>query len=161
MRATWTAAIATALALAAMTVPASAKIVPQEGIGGMELGTTVERVLKKKGKPNGDFVRQTEAIGPQRELRYGKTTALFAGRDDDAELIGVITRDPKERTKSNVGVGTSEAVIAAVVPRVECKSIFEGRHCLIGRVKPGRTVTDFLISKQTGLVKRVTIAIIT
>ena len=160
MRFGWTL-VAAMLAIAAFAVPASAKIVPQEGIGGMNLGMTVDRVLKKKGKPDANFVRQTQAVGAQRELRYGKTRALFAGRDGDAELIGVITRDPKERTAGNTGVGTSESVLVADLPKLECKNVFQARHCLIGEVKRGKTVTDFLISKKSGLVKRVTIAIIT
>lgn len=155
------ATLATGLLLVAFASTAPAKIVPQQGIAGMSLGMSVDRVLHKKGKPDGSFVRNTQAIGKQRVLRYGKTTALFAGADDDAELIGVVTRDPSERTAGNTGIGTAETVLEADLPRLECKNIFGGRHCLIGKVKRGRTVTDFLISRKTRLVKRVTVAIIT
>ena len=156
MRFKW-ALLATALATASFASTASAKIVPQEGIAGMKLGMTAERVIDLKGKPDSD-----RGDDDGRELRYGKTTALFlAAPDGDQELVGVITRKRSERTAGGSGIGTTEEELAADLPRVECKNIFGGRHCLIGKVKRTRTVTDFLISRKTGRVKRVTVAVIT
>lgn len=149
------------LLVTAFAASAEAKIVPQKGIAGINLGMTVSEVIDKKGRPDSDRVGQSETVGEQRELGYGKTKALFAGADDDAKLIGVITKKRAERTAGGSGIGTSEEDLVADLPRVECKNIFGGRHCLIGTLRPGRTVTDFLISEKTGSVKRVTVAIVT
>ena len=155
------AALATGALCAAFATTAEAKIVPQVGIAGMKLGQTVADVLDNKGNPDVDKVGFSETVGDQRELRYGKTTALFAGADDDAELIGVITKKRSERTAGGSGIGTTEEELLADLPRIKCKDIFEGRHCLIGKLRPGHTVTDFLISGKTHRVKRVTVAIVT
>ena len=142
------------LALAA--APAPAKIVPQEGIAGIELGMTADRVIDRKGRPDVD--RGDE----QRTLKYGKTTALLLPRPDgEHEVVGVITRKRSERTAGGSGIGTTEEDLEADLPRVRCRNVFEGRHCLIGKVKTERTVTDFLISEKTGRVKRVTVAVVT
>ena len=155
-----TVALAAAL-LAVAAAPAPAKIVPQVGIDEIKLGMTVDEVIDRKGRPDADRVGSTETVPEQRELRYGKTTALFRGAEDDAKLIGVITRKRSERTSGGSGIGTTEEDLLADLPRVRCKNIFDGRHCLIGKLRPGRTVTDFLVSKKTGRVKRVTVAIVT
>ena len=155
------AAVATGLLWAGFAATAEAKIEPQVGIGGIELEMTVAKVMKKKGKPDRDRVVSDEDVGEQRELRYGKTTALFAGAGDDAPLIGVITKSRRERTDGGSGVGTKEEKLREDLRRLRCRMIAGERHCLLGRLRNGRTVTDFVISDRTGRVTRVTVAIIT
>ena len=146
--------------LALSAAPASARIVPQDGIAEMKLAMTVDQVLDRKGKPDSDRIDSSSRPRAARRSRYGKTKAIFLGEGDDAELIVVITRKRSERTKGGSGIGTTEKDLVADLPRVRCKNVFGARHCLIGKVKPADTVTDFLIAKS-GRVKRVTVAVVT
>jgi hypothetical protein len=149
-----------ALAVALIVVPAaSAKIHVQKSIAGIALERTAAAVIAKKGAPDADKIVPNEILGQQRKMRYGKTRVYFAGTDDSATVIGLVTKSRGQRTNTGVGVGSTEADVVAAVRRVRCKTEFGFRHCFRGRFEPGRRVTDFAISGG-GRVIRVTVGFV-
>lgn len=149
--------LAPAIALA-FAATAQATIVPQKGMKGIRLSMTTDQVRKVLGKPDAVAFPKSEIQGRYKRYRYGLTTVdLFSGRN--GKVFNITTRSPKERTAKGVGVGSTEAEIAAKVPHVRCKVEFGYHHCQIGQSLAGRRVTDFAISRR-GRVTHVTIGIV-
>ncbi len=138
--------VAVAALLAA--APASARITPQVGIGGIRLGMTVSQVRAALGAPDAVIFQRHPIIGRTRIYKYGLTYATFDGTARSAKVVSINTRSRSERTTRGVGVGTARATVASRVPKVQCKVEFGLDHCYVGRFDPGKRVTDFRIGRS-------------
>jgi hypothetical protein len=136
--------LATVLALLCLCAPAGARIVPQRGMLGVELGDSVREVRSKLGPPDGIRFVQNEIIGRQRVYHYGRTVIGFDGAARSARVINMTTRSRTERLANGVGVGSTKREVMRKVKGVKCP-VDEMFHCYIGRLLPGRRVTDFRI----------------
>ena len=136
------------------TGTASAVIVPQRSIAGIELDMTRSEVRAKKGDPR-RVEHGTNDFGQYTIFRYGRLWVVFQG---NAGATAVSTRRPGQRTAEGIGVGSTEAELRAAHP-VRCRTeAGTFRHCWTGRFRPGRRVTDYRINLTTRLVTRVTVA---
>jgi hypothetical protein len=145
-------AVAAALALPAA---AGAVIVPQQSIMGIELQMTKAEVKAVAGEPDAIRQRQHEIIGKVTEYRYGRTRVSIA---QQSGVITVRTRDPGERTATNVGVGTRKRALRRRLDGERCEREFGFHHCWLGRFRAGKTVTDFRL--RDNRVSSVTLAIV-
>ena len=149
-----------AACLLALTVSfAEARIAPQRGIMGIHLGMQGTEVIKKKGQPDAESVVPNEILGQQRILRYGKTKAGLSGPKRKDTVVAVTTRDPRQRTRSGVGVGSTEKEVKNRINGITCRTEAGVRHCSKGSFLPGHRVTDFRIS-AAHRVKRVTVSFV-
>lgn len=147
--------LATAVAVLALTAaPAGATIVPQRGMLGIELGDSVREVRSKLGVPDGIRFVDNEIIGRQRIYHYGRTVIGFNGASRRARVINMTTRSRRERLANGVGVGSTKREVMREVEGVKCP-VDEMFHCYLGRLLPGRRVTDFRIGD--GRVTHVTV----
>ncbi len=137
--------------LVAGAAVAGAKIVPQKSIAGAKLGMTQMRVLDKLGEPDRSRIRTNPFSGADFiELKYGRTWVSFSGTADSSEVWGISTKDPKERTATGVGVGSTKREVKDGVKGVKCKNEFGVNHCYLGSFKPFTVVTDFRLKKKKG-----------
>ena len=143
--------VAAALALAA---GAQAAIVPQQGIGGARLGMSQKAVRAALGAPT-TVRRPPNELAPTVVYTYPAVQVTFFG---GFRATSVATRSAAQRTAGGVGVGSTEARVAAAVPGVRCVTDSGHRHCYVGVWQPGRKVTDFTIRK--GRVTRVTVGFV-
>lgn len=126
---------------------ASATIVPQRGMLGVRLSDTVREVRDRLGAPDGIRFVQHPIIGRQRLYHYGRTVIGFDGDGRRARVINMRTRSRRERLANGVGVGSTKREVMRKVARVRCP-MDEPFHCLIGRLEPGRVVTDFRLGRR-------------
>ncbi|HEX2085969.1 MAG TPA: hypothetical protein VHF89_09830 [Solirubrobacteraceae bacterium] len=136
--------LAAVAATATLAVPAtsSAVIVPQRGMLGVKLGDTVREVRDRLGPPDGIRFVDNEIIGRQRIYHYGRTAIRFDGDGRRARVIGMTTRSRTERLANGIGVGSTKREVMREVDGVRCP-VDEAWHCYLGRLEPGRRVTDF------------------
>ncbi|HEX4735452.1 MAG TPA: hypothetical protein VH247_13625 [Thermoleophilaceae bacterium] len=143
----------TAVLVIAVALPASAsaRIVPQRGIGGANLDMTQAQLRAKLGKPD-KVQRPTSPI-------FGKYTTWFYGatsvdmfNTQDRKVFNLSTTSKSEKTSAGVGVGSTVAAVKKGVSRVHC----DAQHCWVGRFEGGSKVTDFQLSPK-GRVTRITI----
>jgi hypothetical protein len=157
-RRAWTLAILATLALLVTASLVEARIVVQRGIMGINLNMTRARVIQEKGQPDSQRIVQNEILGRQRIMRYGRTRVAFNGTRNTSRAIGIDTRDRRQRTRSGVGVGSTEAQVKNRIQGIRCRTESGSRHCFKGSFQPGQRVTDFAIS--SGRVIRVTVAFV-
>jgi UDP-N-acetylenolpyruvoylglucosamine reductase len=150
------AAAATAAA-AALLVPgtAGAVIVPQHGMGGVRVGDTFAKVRSVAGAPVRIVRGRVSEFGPYTEYRYRGFTVRFQG---NRRVTSISTRATLQRTRSGVGVGTTEARLRRAIPAVRCQSFQGFRYCVLGVEEPGRRVTNFSITR--GKVSAIVIGIV-
>ena len=137
----------TLIALAAVGDTASATIVPQRGMMGVRLGDTVREVRDRLGPPDGIRFVEDEIIGRRRKWHYGRTVFGFDGDGPRARVIDMTTRSRRERLANGIGVGSTKSDVMRRVAGVRCP-MDEPFHCLIGRLEPGRRVTDFRLGSR-------------
>ena len=140
---------------------ASALIVPQKSIAGIELNMTRPEVKDKKGQPD-RIVHGTNDFGPYTQFTYktavGKLMATFQG---NAGATAVWTNRETQKTAEGVHVGSPESALHDAYPRLHCRTeTSDFRHCWTGRMRPGRRVTDYWIGIASGNVKRITVAFV-
>jgi hypothetical protein len=70
----------------------------------------------------------------------------------------VFTTGRGDRTRHNVGVGSTEQAVRNRVPGVRCDTISGTRSCHTNEFEPGQRVTDFRI--RNGRVTRVAVAFV-
>ena len=140
-------ALTATLAFAVVAAPAHAVIVPQKSIKGIRLGLTQNGVRAAAGKPTKVRTINNEIMGKVIEWSYGKTKVLFNGRTSSAKVINLETTSATERTAGGIGVGSTRAEVLAKIKGVKCENESGFRHCYVGKFLPGRTVTDFRLSK--------------
>ena len=140
--------------LAPLGAPAAAEALIQvdRGIAGARLGSTRGEVRAALGAP-ASIRTGTNDFGRFVQYRYrGGITVIFQGR---REVSSVSTSSRGDRTRRNVGVGSTEATVRARVRGVRCETIAGFRSCHTGRFTAGEIITDFLI--RGGTVRRVTV----
>jgi hypothetical protein len=140
---------------------ASALIVPQHSIAGIELKMTRPEVKDKKGDPD-RIIHGTNDFGPYTQFIYrnsnGKLTATFQGNNG---ATGIFTNRHTQKTAEGVHVGSPESALHDAYPRLHCRTeSSDFRHCWTGRFRPGHRVTDYRIGVATGKVKSVTVAFV-
>jgi hypothetical protein len=143
-----------------LTTAAGATIVPQRGIAGIRLNATRAQVVQAKGRPAAERLIHNELIGRQRMMRYGRTRVLFGGFERDARVVTIRTRDPRQRTRSGVGVGAAETILRARIRGLRCRTEFGARHCWKGRFRAGQRVTDFTIGLPGRMVTDATVGFV-
>jgi hypothetical protein len=142
--------------------PASARIVVQQGMAGVRLGETWAQTRAHFGTPPAsNRVLKSEILGHVRVVRWGHVTISFDGVNNASKAIAFDTTGTSQRTSNGIGVGSTEAAVAAKLPRARCKASDHGyHHCWIGRFGvAGARVTDFAINTH-GRVGRVTVGIV-
>ena len=148
--------LAALLAALALAPAASAVIKINKCMAGIQLRMTQQQVRDALGDPRkinrgrNDFSRYTEFVYKPR-LRV-----FFQG---NTRVSSISTTSPDERTRKDVGVGSTEAEVKAGVNRVICETIVGHRSCHRGRFLAGKRVTDFQLNRK-GKVKRVVVAIV-
>jgi hypothetical protein len=140
---------------------ASALIVPQHSIAGIELEMTRHQVRDAKGDPD-RVIHGTNDFGAYTQFIYrnanGKLTATFQG---NAGATAVRTNRRTQKTAEGVHVGSPESALHDAYPRLHCRTeTSDFRHCWTGRMRPGRRVTDYWIGIASGNVKRITVAFV-
>jgi hypothetical protein len=138
--------LASLLALSAvLMIPAvaSATIFPQKGIDAVRLQQTEKQVRAVAGKPNAIF-RSTNQLGEATQWMYPGFSVLF---QSGSRVTSVLTFSRRQRTKSGIGVGSTEAEVVAAYPKVDCQDVGRFRECLLGVPKPGGRLTNFSIKK--------------
>lgn len=145
------AVIVAALALAAS---AGTTIVPQVGIGGVNLGMSQAKVRATLGKPIA-VTRGSNDFGSYAIFRYNGYRVFFQGL---ATVTQVETTTPKEKTVSGLGVGSTKAQVQAKLTGEQCEGPRGAGHCYLGQFLPGKHVTDF--SFRNGKVWNVTVGIV-
>ena len=149
------AALTITVLAATLWTPAAAQALIQidRGIAGARLGNTRAEVRAALGKPAAIRTGAND-FGRFVQYRYrGGITVFFQGR---VEVSGVSTTGRGDRTRRNVGVGSSEATVKARVRGVRCETIEGFRSCHTGRFSAGEIVTDFML--RGGKVRRVSVA---
>jgi hypothetical protein len=140
---------------------ASALIVPQKSIAGIELNMTRPEVKDKKGQPD-RIVHGTNDFGPYTQFTYknavGKLMATFQGNNG---VTAVWTNRETQKTAEGVHVGSPESALHDAYPRLHCRTETSNfRHCWTGRFRAGHKVTDYRIAMATGNVKSVTVGFV-
>ena len=140
---------------------ASALIVPQKSIAGIELNMTRPEVKDKKGQPD-RIVHGTNDFGPYTQFTYknavGKLMATFQGNNG---VTAVWTNRETQKTAEGVHVGSPESALHNAYPRLHCRTeTSDFRHCWTGRFRAGHKVTDYRIAMATGNVKSVTVGFV-
>ena len=140
---------------------ASALIVPQKSIAGIELNMTRPEVKDKKGQPD-RIVHGTNDFGPYTQFIYknavGKLMATFQG---NAGATAVWTNRETQKTAEGVHVGSPESALHNAYPRLHCRTETSNfRHCWTGRFKAGHKVTDYRIGIGSGNVKTITVGFV-
>src|SRR5687767_611622 len=148
------AGLAVAALVASLAAPAAAEALIQvdRGIAGARLGNSRAEVRAALGAP-ASTRSGTNDFGRVLQWRFrGGITVIFQGR---REVSTVSTSGRGDRTRRNVGVGSSERTVRRRVPGVRCETIAGFRSCHTGRFTAGEIITDFLI--RNGKVTRVSI----
>jgi hypothetical protein len=143
-----------AACMLALTAQASATIVINRGIAGVNLGMRQIEVRAKLGRPR-QIVHGKNEFGPYTEFRY---TGYVVAFQNNGTVTSVVTTLAREKTPAGIGVGSPLSQVRAKVPHVRC----EGRpllgDCHVGDLLPGRKVTDFFV--RGGRVDRVVVGIV-
>lgn len=139
--------------LAAVSVTATATIVPNRGIAGVTLDMRPAQVKAVLGKPL-RIERGSADFGPFVNYLYRGLRVNFLG----GQAVNISTTRTSERTRGGVGVGTTEVALVARIPSLRCESFGSTRICTLGQQNAGQRVTDFFIAK--GKVSRVVVGLV-
>lgn len=149
-------ALVGAVAALVLAGPAAAKLIPQRGMAGVTLGMSRTQVRAALGTPSRTIHARNE-FGVYTEFRYaGRALRLvFQG---NGGLTSISTTGRTERTRTGVGVGSTEAQVKHGVPGVRCEGAGSARHCFLGTFSAGKRVTDFRLT--SGRVSRVVVGFV-
>lgn len=144
------------VAMLVLPAAASAEIVPQRSIMGVQLQMTEAEVRSVAGEPDSVRSRPHEIMGRYTQYRYGRTKI---GLGEGSGVFFVSTRDRSERTATGIGVGSRKRAVRRRLSGERCRNEYGIHHCWLGRWRAGRTVTDFRLNRKKR-VKQVTLAIV-
>lgn len=145
-----------ALAGAAVLVPsAQGALVVNTGLAGVRLQMTQAKVRTILGPPAATRTEPNPFVGRVVVHTYrGLTIHYFAGR-----VGNMVTTRMTERTKSGIGVGSTEARVRSRIGGVTCEAtVGTARLCRTGKLRVGSHVTTFDI--RNGKVWRVRVGIV-
>jgi hypothetical protein len=142
---------------AVLMVPAaaSATIVPQQGIGGVKLNQTKQRVRAVAGKPL-RVDTYTDDFGDYTTFAYPQFSVSFR---EGNRVTSVVTFSRRQRTSSDIGIGSTEAEVAAAYPDAECRSFGRTRACLLGAPGPKARITSFDIAGRKVILVQVSFSV--
>lgn len=151
--------VVTVLVLLLSAAPASATIVPQKGMAGVELGDCINRAIKVLGFPDRTFGSRDFA----KESYYYNKRALKLefrrGAGSCLVLSSIRTRGSEERTKEGVGKGTKQKALRAKLKGEKCRTFKQPKRiriCWIGSRIPSKPLTEFRIDSK-GRVNNVSV----
>ena len=147
------AAIVAGLALAGS---AAANLIPQRGMAGVTLGISRGQTRAVLGTPS-RVVHGSNEFGVYTEFRY-RARLLRLVFQGNGGLTAISTSGVRERTRTGVGVGSTEAQVKAGVPGVRCRGTGSARHCYLGTFSAGKRVTDFRLTN--GRVSRAVVGFV-
>jgi hypothetical protein len=127
----------------AAATPATAMIQVDHGIAGARLGASRTAVRAALGTPDKVFGGRNEFGSYTRYTYAGGLKVFFQGK---TAVSSIYTTGLGDRTATGVGVGSTEAEVVAGVKGVKCETIGGSRSCHTGSFKPGKRVTDFVLS---------------
>jgi hypothetical protein len=119
-------------------------IVPQQSIDGVHLRMSAAGVRHVLGAPKTTRTIKHPTQGTIRLMDYGKTK-VYLSATADGTVFSISTVDRRQRTRTGVGVGSSERVLKRGVKRVRCTGPKTLRSCTLGKQVVGRRVTHFLL----------------
>jgi hypothetical protein len=158
---------ALALTVAGLLVPAasaSATIVPNKGMAGVELGDCIGRAVKVLGPPDRTF-GSSDFAGFKESYYYNKSALKLEfrrGAGACLELTSIRTRSGIERTKEGVGKGTTRKALRAKLTGEKCRTFRHPKRitiCWLGSMTPSKPVTEFRIDSK-GRVNNVRVGIV-
>jgi hypothetical protein len=147
-------AAAMALAVGPVSGSALAAIVVGKSVDGVVIGMSQASVRWKLGQPL-RVVNGKNEFGSYTQFRYRGYVVDFQG---GRHLTSVQTTLARERTARGIGVGATWDQVRARVPHVVCEGSTLNGHCHVGKLLPGRIVTDFFVHK--GRVHSVLVGIV-
>jgi hypothetical protein len=115
---------------AALLAPSAAGgvVVPGKSIAGVRLGMTQAGVRAVLGRPL-RVVRDATELGPFTQYRYRRLDVIFFRH---TRATGIFTTRTRERTRTGVGMGSTEAAVLAGVPGAACRAPARFRVCEVG-----------------------------
>jgi hypothetical protein len=135
------AAAATVLAFAA--APASAEIVVNKSVAGVEPGMSQEQVLDLIGDPDRNVTNA--AFDTTYTYRSLGIKVVFAPNGDTNDVTTVIVYRKGEKTASGVGIGSTLKALRAGVPKVRCVRAPNRKHLWCSR-QTSRIHTTFVVT---------------
>ena len=145
--------VAAAVTALAVTAPAGASIVPQQGMLGVKMGMTASQITARLGPPDAVSRPRNEIFGRFIRYRYGEVfVELF---QSNSQAFHFYTTGRSARTTKGVGVGSPESYVRSAISGEACRNEGGFRFCNVGQLEAGRIVTTFRI--RNGRVIRVDI----
>jgi hypothetical protein len=141
--------------------PATATIVPNQGMAGVRLGQCQQQVIDILGFPDRTFGSHDFA-GIKSSYYYNAEALKLEFRRGAGEclvLSSIRTRSGEERTKEGVGKGTKQKALRAKLKGEKCRTFKQPtriRICWIGSRIPSKPLTEFRIDSK-GRVNNVSV----
>jgi len=130
-----------AVAFAAIVAaPAGARIVPGQSIAGVKLGMTKPQVKGVLGDPT-TIAHGANEFGTFTVFKYFRLSVTFQGNQS---VTAIKTTRKRERTRHDIGVGSTRAQVIAKVPGVQCFRTV----CQKGQSLPGERITAFFLYQR-------------
>ena len=154
----------TLLLLLVLAAPASATIVPNKGMAGVELGDCIEHAIAVLGYPDRTF-GSTDFAGFKESYYYNDRALKLEfrrGGGQCLEMTSIRTRSGRERTKEGVGKGTMRTTLRAKLRGEKCRTFKHPKRitiCWLGSMTPSKPVTEFRIDSK-GRVNNVRVGIV-
>ena len=149
------------LALLVSAAPASAVIVPNKGMAGVELGDCIEHAIEVLGYPDRTFGSRDFAGFKEHYYYNARALKLEFRRGPGRCLVlsSIRTRGTEERTKEGVGKGTRQQALRAALKGEKCRTFEQPKRiriCWIGSRIPSKPLTEFRIDSK-GRVNNVSV----
>jgi hypothetical protein len=132
-------------------------IVPQQSIDGVHLRMSAAGVRHVLGAPKSTKSLPDAIQGSIRRMDYGRTK-IYLSATADGTVFDITTTDRRQKTRTGVGVGSSERAVRRGVKRVHCSGPATQRSCVVGRLLAGHRVTSFVLTADR--VRRVTLGFV-